>query len=155
MDNVDTLKVPGAKGTLEVHGTNGIFYRIVHNGEVLKPTKGRWLVPAGGDKTVELRQRGFFPGFTRLVANGEPVYQFGAAVPKWLRAVAFLPLLLIFISPLFGLALGILMFFMNILIIKNPQMPLPLRVALPIINTLAAGLILFLLGAAAAASQAA
>lgn len=148
MDNIDTLSVPGVRGALEVHGTNGIFYRIVHKGEVLKPVKGRWLLPAGANKTTELRQRGFFPGFTSLYANNEKVYAFGANVPMWLRAIVFIPLLLVLVNPLFGLALGILMFFMNILIVKNPQMPLPLRAALPIINTLAAGLILALLSAA-------
>jgi hypothetical protein len=154
IDNTDTLTVPGVKGKLEVSGTNGIFFRVVHNGEALKTVKGRWLLPtsgknASGQNTTELRQRGFLPGFTRLYADGEQVYAFGAYVPTWLRVIMFVPLLLVLVNPLFGLGLGILMFFMNILIVKNRQMPIGLRAALPIVNTLAAGLILALLSAAA------
>ena len=41
--------------------------------------------------------------------------------------------------------LAVLLFFMNIMVIKNPEMPPALRVALPIINTAAATLAVLLL----------
>ena len=89
--------------------------------------------------------RGILPGFQSLYVEDEKIYQFGADVPVWMRALAFLPVVLIPVNPVFGSILAVLLFFMNIMVIKNPEMPPALRVALPIINTAAATLALLLL----------
>lgn len=154
VDNVATLNIKGVRSRVEVSGTNGVFYRILLGGEPLKQVKGRWLLPAAGGKEIELRQRGLLPGFQKLVADGEVVYRLGGTVPIWLRVLMFVPLVLIVINPLFGSILGLLLFFMNILIVKNPQMPLALRTALPLVNTGAAAIILVILGNAAAGGSA-
>lgn len=154
VDNVATLNIKGVRQRVELSGANGIFYRILLGGEPLKQVKGRWLLPAAGGKEVELRQRGLLPGFQKLVADGEVVYRLGGAVPLWLRIIMFVPFVLIFLNPLFGSILALILFFMNILIVKNPQMPLALRTALPFINTGAAAVILVILGNAVRAAGA-
>ena len=149
-ENVAVLTIKGVRSRVEVSGIHGIFYRILVGGETQKQVKGRWLLPASGGKTVELRQRGFLPGFQKLAADGEVVYRLGDYVPVWLRVLMFLPLALVVVNPLFGIVLAVLLFFMNILIVKNPQMPIVLRAVLPVVNTAAAALILFILSGAAA-----
>lgn len=148
MDNVQTLNIPGAKGSVQIDGALGIFYRIVVDGKVIKPVKGRWLIPATRGEDIELRQRGLLPGFQTLAANGEPVIKLGAHVPVWLRVLMFVPLLLILVNPVAGLVLGVAFFLGNVLIVKNPHMPLPLRAALPLINTAAAGVVIAVLSSA-------
>lgn len=145
MDNVETLDIPGAKGLVQVQGTLGVFFRILVDGQVLKPVKGRWLIPSRKGDSIELRQRGFLAGFQTLVAGGQPVYRLGAHVPVWLRVIMFVPLLLIILNPLMGLILGVALFFSNIMIVKNPQMPLGLRAALPIVNAAAVAVIILVL----------
>jgi hypothetical protein len=151
-ENVAVLTIKGVRSRVEVSGIHGISYRVLLGGEPLKQVKGRWLLPAAGGKTVVLRQRGFLPGFQKLVADDEVVYQLGAYVPVWLRVLMFLPFVLIAVNPLFGIVLAILLFFMNVMVVKNPQMPIVLRAILPVVNTVAAGIILLILANAASGS---
>jgi hypothetical protein len=149
-ENVAVLSIKGVRSRVEVSGIHGIFYKVLVGGEPQKQVKGRWLLPAAGGKTVILRQRGFLPGFQKLVADDEVVYQLGAYVPVWLRVIMFFPFLLIAVNPLFGIVLAILLFFMSIMVVKNPQMPIVLRAILPIVNTFAAAVILLLLSSVSA-----
>lgn len=152
--DVATLAIKGVRQRVEISGTNGVFYRILVGGEPLKQVKGRWLLPAAGGKEIELRQRGLLPGFQKLVADGEVVYRLGGDVPVWLRVIMFAPFALTFLHPLFGSILGLILFFMNIHIVKNPHMPLALRTALPFVNAGAAAAILLILGNAASGAGA-
>jgi len=145
MENVQKLEIAGARGTVEVDGVTGIFYKIRVDDEVVKRTKGGWPIPMRNGKVSKLSSRGIVPGFQKLYMDEALVYAMGGHVEKWLRALMFLPFLLIFVNQLFGLILGVLLFFMNISAVKNDQMPMPVRAALPIINTVAGGVILALL----------
>jgi hypothetical protein len=149
-ENVAVLSIKGVRSRVEVSGIHGIFYKILVGGEPQKQVKGRWLLPAAGGKTVIMRQRGFLPGFQKLVADDEVVYQLGGYVPVWLRVIMFVPFLLIAVNPIFGIVLAILLFFMSVMVVKNPQMPIVLRAILPIVNTLAAAVILLLLSSVSA-----
>lgn len=143
MEQRQRLTIARVKGTVEVETVALVFYRLLHNGTVLKQRRGRWLLPAKGSRadTVEVRARGFVPGFQRLFADGEQVHDFGAHVSLAERIVIFAPFLLIAILPWLGLPVGLIMFFMNVTFVKNPAMPRALRIAVPIINTLAMGVI--------------
>lgn len=145
MENVQKLDIPDALGTVEVDGVLGVFYKIRLDGEAAPRVKGKWTIPMRNGGTASLSARGVLPGFQTLYVDGAPVYAIGAHVDTALRIVMFLPLLLIGVNPLFGVILGGAMFFMNISLVKNPLMPYPLRIALPIINTLVGGFALILL----------
>ncbi len=145
MDNTESLDIPGAKGTIQVTGVHGVFFKILINGEITKPVKGRWQVPARKGQPLEMRSRGLLPGFQRLFVGGEQVFDMGADVSLVEKIIMFVPLVLIFLNTILGLPLGLIMFFMNITLVKNAVMPRPLRIALPLINTAAAGFIILLL----------
>jgi len=68
----------------------------------------------------------------------------GADVKTPERIAVFAPLILVIWVP-FGLLLALVLFFMGLPGIKNQQMPRGLRIALPLINTVAAGVILTLI----------
>jgi len=145
MDNTETVKVKGAKPKVEVTGVHGVFYKVLLDGEPIKPTKGKWLIPVSGGKTVQMTSRGLLPGFQKLFVGGEEVFDLGADVSLVEKIIMFVPLVLIFLNPILGLPLGLIMFFMNITLVKNSVMPRPLRMALPLINTAAAAFIILLL----------
>lgn len=119
----------------------GIVAKLYVNGERAKPSRGGWDVPVKGG-TKKLVVRGWLPGFQSFWWDGKQVYKLGAHVGLPERIVMFAPALLIvvmwFLTP-FALAL----FFMNIPVVKNSHMPRPLRIALPIINTVAVVVALF------------
>ena len=145
MDNTETLDIPGAKGTIQVTGVHGVFFKILINGEITKPVKGRWQISARKGQPLEMRSRGLLPGFQRLFVGGDQVFDMGADVSLAEKIIMFVPLVLIFIDPILGLPLGLLMFFMNISLVKNTVMPKALRIALPLINTAAAAFVILLL----------
>lgn len=145
MDNTEKLNIPGARGTIAVTGVHGIFYKILVDGEPIKPVKGTWQIPARNGSVTRMRARGVLPGFQRLFVDGEQVFDMAHDVSLPQRIVMFAPLLLIFVNPVLGLPLALIMFFMNVTLVKNAAMPAALRIALPIINTLAAAIVIFLL----------
>lgn len=138
------LEVPGARGTVSLDGAEGIFYKVLIDGEPVKRRKGHWAIPLRNGETAKLESRGFLPGFQRLVVDGEEVHRMGAHVSMAERVLMFLPLVLVVFGFL-GAVLGLILFFMNILAVKNPQLPQAARIALPIINTVAGALILIVL----------
>lgn len=145
MNDLQRLDIPGVKGTVELKGAQGIFYSVVHDGVPVKPTKGRWLLPAKRGESVELRARGFLPGFQRLYANGTEVAAMGSYVPTWLKALPFFSFLLVVANPFIGAIVAVLLFFLGIGIVKNPQMPVALRAVLTVANTVAALVIIVLM----------
>jgi len=144
MDNIQPLDLPGARGKVEIENAQGILYKIHYNGEVIRRRKGAWAVPLRNGKTGALRSRGIIPGFQSLYFEGEKVFQMGAHVGLAEKIAMFVPLLLVVFLP-FGLILALALFFLGIPAVKNLQMPRGLRIALPIINTLAGGLIMLLI----------
>lgn len=145
MDNTETLNIPGARSKIAVTGVHGVFYKILVDGKVVKPIKGKWHIPARNGSVKLMHARGLLPGFQRLFVEGEQVFDMAHDVSLPQRIVMFVPLLLIFVNPLLGLPLALIMFFMNVTLVKNAAMPGALRIALPIINTLAAAVVVFLL----------
>lgn len=145
MDNVQKLDIAGARDTVEVDGVFGVFYKIRINGEVVKRGKGGWDVPMRDGSTAKLSPRGLIPGFQTLYLDGTPVYAIGAHVDTPMRILVFLPLVLILVNPFLGLVLAVILFFMNITVVKNIQMPRPVRIILPVVNTFAGALLLVLL----------
>lgn len=145
MDNTEPLAIAGARGKIAVTGVHGIFYKVLVDGEVLKPVKGVWQIPARNGSVKLMRARGVLPGFQRLFVDGEQVFDMAHDVSLPQRIVMFVPLLLIFVNPMLGLPLALIMFFMNVTLVKNAAMPGALRIALPIINTAAAAVVVFLL----------
>ncbi|PKQ25754.1 MAG: hypothetical protein CVT64_08640 [Actinobacteria bacterium HGW-Actinobacteria-4] len=145
MDNTEPLNIPGARGKIAVTGVHGIFYKILVDGQVIKPVKGKWRIPARNGSFKLMHARGVLPGFQRLFVEGEQVFDMAHDVSLAQRIVMFVPLTLIFVNPLLGFPLALILFFMNVTLVKNAAMPGPLRIALPIINTAAAALVVFLL----------
>lgn len=144
MDNTQRLDIEGARDTVEVDGVLGVFYKIRVGGEVVRRGRGGWAIPMRGGGAAQLTSRGVLPGFQTLYLDGQPIYAIGAHVEPVLRVVMFIPFLLIFVNPLLGLVLGVILYLMNISLVKNPLMPHPLRIALPVINALAGAVILSL-----------
>jgi hypothetical protein len=144
VDNIQKLDIDGARDTVEVDGVLGVFYKIRVGGQVIRRAKGGWAFPMRNGTTSRVTARGIMPGFQRLYFDDVPVYAIGAHVDTPLRIVMFLPFVLIFVNPLFGLVLGALLYFMNISLVKNPLMPHVLRIALPVINTIAGAVILYM-----------
>lgn len=141
MENTVPLTIKGARGNVAIQTVALVFFKILLNGEVLKQRRGRWMIPTRDGRTKELRVRGFVPGFQKLFADGEQVHDMGGDVSRLERIVMFVPLLLIAVNPWLGLPVGLIMFFMNVTLVKNPTLPRPLRIALPVINTVAAAVV--------------
>ncbi len=140
----DTIKLhlQGAKPKVEIQRALGILPRVMVNGERHRPAKGGWMIPvAGGEE--KLAMRGVVPGFQRFEWRGKVVAQLGDHVGRAERLAMFAPaFLLAGVWSVFTVPIALALFFMNIPVVKNPTMPRGLRVALPIINTLAAGVAL-------------
>jgi len=139
-----TLDVPGARRTVELENPNGVFYKIRMGGDVIKRTKGAWQVPLRNGGTARITSAGFIPGFQSLYLDGKRIYRMGEGIGLPERIAMFAPLVLVIWVP-FGLILGLVLFFMGLPGVKNDQMPRGLRVALPLINTVAAAVILTLI----------
>ena len=143
-ENTVELGIRGARAKVEVVGVHGVFYRVRQGGEVLKRRKGKWEIALKGGGTAKLRARGWVPGFQSLWVDGDRVYRFGTDVPAIAKWLAFLPLTLIAFSAFVGGIIGILLVFYSLSAIKVPGFPRPLRIALPVMNTIGGLLIIAL-----------
>lgn len=143
MDNIEPLNVPGARQSVEIENPHGILYKIRVGGDVVKRQRNTWYIPMRRGKDAKIKARGLIPGFQVLNLDGERIYDMGAGVGRLERITMFAPLLLIFWIP-FGLLLGLILFLFGIPLVKNLDVPRPFRIAVPIINLLAVGGLLFL-----------
>lgn len=137
--NTIPVDLPGAKGKVEVTGALGIVARVQINGERARPQRGGWPIPLKNGGETKLMVKGFLPGFQRFTWNGETALQLGAHVRLPEKIAMFAPFLLMF-AWVFLAPISLALFMMNIPIVKNPLMPRALRIAIPIINTLAGGI---------------
>lgn len=131
-----TLDLPGAKPRVEIDGVLGIVPKIYVDGQRVRATQGGWAIDLKGGERALLRMKGFLPGFQTFIWQGQPVYKLGAHVQLPEKIVMFFPAVLAvlvwFLTPA-----ALALFLMNITIVKNVHMPRGLRIALPIINTIA------------------
>lgn len=139
-----TLDVPGSRKPVELENPHGIFYKLRLGGEIIKRRKGAWEIPLRNGSTARITSSGLIPGFQKLWLEGKQLYDMGAGVGIPERIAVFAPLILVLWVPL-GMPLAIILFFMGLPGAKNQQMPRGLRVALPLINTVAAAVILTLI----------
>jgi len=142
--NTVPLEIPGARGKVTLQGAERIFYKVLIDGEVAKRRKGGWPIPMRNGTTSKLESRGLLPGFQRLLLDGQEIFRMGAHASTAEKVVMFLPLVLI----VFGFlpaVIALVLFFMNVMAVKNPLLPQRVRLALPVVNTIAGGLIVFVL----------
>ena len=138
------LDIPGARGRVTLKGAEGVFYTVLIDGEPVKRRKGGWAIPMRKGTTGKLESRGILPGFQTLVMDDRVVFRMGAHASTLEKALMFLPLgLVVFLLP--GLVLALLLFFMNVLAVKNPLLPRLARLAIPVVNTIAGAVILYVL----------
>jgi len=132
------LSLTGAKPKVEVDGALGIIAKILVDGERAKPDRGGWLVPLrkGGESRLSIK--GWLPGFQKILWQGEEVFALGSHVGLAERIVMFAPFLL-FVMAWYLVPVSLALFFMSIPVVKNPHMPRGLRIALPVVNTVAVG----------------
>ncbi|WP_084104174.1 hypothetical protein [Demequina sp. NBRC 110056] len=143
-DNTVALDIAGARGNVALEGADGVFYKVLIDGQPIKRAKGHWPIPMRNGSTGKLESRGILPGFQKLVMDGQDVYQMGGHASLAEKILMFLPLVLVvFGFP--GMILALILFFMNVFAVKNPQMPRAVRMALPIVNTIAGAIILYVL----------
>ncbi len=135
--NLILLDLSGAKGKVEVTGALGIVARVQIDGQRARPERGGWPVPLAKGGQGRLLVKGFIPGFQRFVWNDKTVLQMGEHVRLPEKIAMFVPFLMMLAS-VFLAPVSLALFLMNIPIVKNPLMPRALRVALPVINTVAA-----------------
>lgn len=139
------LDLSGARGKIVVTGALGIVAKVEIDGERARPERGGWAIPLKKGGASKLVVKGFLPGFQRFLWEGEPVLVLGSHVRKPEKIVMFAPFLLmlawVFLAPV-----SLALFLMNIPVVKNPLMPRALRIALPIVNTLAAFVAFYALG---------
>ena len=135
--NLIVLDLPGAKGKVEVTGALGIVARVQIDGERARPERGGWRIPLKDGSESKLMVKGFIPGFQRFLWKNETVLQMGAHVRLSEKIAMFVPFLMMLAS-VFLAPISLALFMMNIPIVKNPLMPQVLRVALPVVNTVAA-----------------
>ncbi|WP_084076706.1 hypothetical protein [Demequina sp. NBRC 110057] len=140
--NLIPLDVPGAAGTVELKGAQGIFYSILVDGVALSRRGGGWTVPLRNGKTARITARGMIPGFQTLYLGEQELYRFGAHASRFEKIAMFAPLLLVLSASMLGFVLAILLFFSSVLVVKNSEIPDKLRIALPLINTCAGAMIL-------------
>ena len=140
-EDVAVLPIPGARGRVEVVGTRRIFYKVRQGGELVKRRRGGWPIQMKKGPVQKLNASGWLPGFQALYLENDKVYRFGAEVGLAPRILAFLPLTIVFVNPYIGGVLAVALFIYNIYAIKNPQFPSKVKIALPIMNTVAGILI--------------
>lgn len=143
MDNTRTLDIPGATSKVEVEGVLGLFYKVRIGGEVALRRRGAWAVPMRGGKTARLTASGVIPGFQQLSVDGTPVLKMGAHVSTPEKIVMFAPVVLLLaplVMPIPQLvlflvaAVAVAMVFGNIVLVKNPEVPLAMRLAMPLVT---------------------
>lgn len=144
-DNTAILAIPGARSTVKVIGTRGIFFKVEQGGATLKRKKGAWQIAVKGGQMSPMRANGWLPGFQSLWLGQTRVYQFGADVPLSAKILSFLPLGLIALNPYVGALIGVIFVLYNIFAVKFSFFPKPLRIALPVLNTVAGALVLMVL----------
>lgn len=133
------LSLKGAKPKVEIRRALGVLPRVFVDGEQQRPHKGGWMIPVGSAKEEKLSMQGVLPGFQRFEWRGDVVAKLGAHVRTPEKVVMFAPILMLVALPYFmTVVLALALFFMNIPVVKNPNMPRGLRIALPVINTVAA-----------------
>jgi hypothetical protein len=140
-EDVVVLPIPGARERVEVVGTRRILYKVRQGGEILKKRKGGWPIQLKNGSVATLRSAGWYPGFQTLYMGDQKVYRFGEGVPAIAKVFSFLPLLAILVNPYVGGLLGLVLVFYSIVAIKYPEFPTRVKVALPLMNTLAAVLL--------------
>jgi hypothetical protein len=148
-ENAVALNIPGARGDVRLKGAEGIFYSVLIDGTAVRRRKGGWAIPLRNGSTAKLEVRGLLPGFQTLVVEGREVYRMGAHASTLEKVLMFLPLVLVVFGFL-GAVLAVVLFFMNVLAVKNPLLPRLARTAIPIVNTIAGGVILFVIANLAA-----
>ncbi|WP_062527594.1 hypothetical protein [Demequina rhizosphaerae] len=145
MENTRRLDIPGARGKVEVDGVLGLLYKVRVDGQVVKRTRGRWPIPMRNGKTATLSANGVIPGFQTLRFEGEPILKMGAHVEPAVKVAMFAPVVLL-LWGFVGAILTVLMLLTNIILVKNPQMPMGLRLGLPLVNTAVMAMALTLIG---------
>lgn len=144
MENIRRLDIPGARGKVEVDGVLGLLYKVKIDGTTVPRKKGHWAIPMRNGSTSKLTANGVIPGFQTLYFDGKPILKMGAHVQAPEKLAMFAPVVLL--AWLFiGAVLAVILFLMNIMVVKNPQMPRGLRVALPLVNTAAMAVVLSIL----------
>ena len=138
------LDIPGARQTVELENPHGVLYKVRLGGEVIKRGRGGWAIPLRNGNTARLKAKGLIPGFQVLKLEDETLFDMGEGVGKLERITMFAPILLVIWVP-FGLVLGLLLFFLGLPLVKNLQVPRPMRIAVPIVNFAAGAIILTLL----------
>lgn len=133
------IALPGAKPKVEVDGVLGVLPRVLVDGRKAPGKRGGWVIPTKGGGESRLELKGLLPGFQRFVWQGKTVFELGAHVKVPERIVMFAPALLLALAVWPAVAIALLLFFMNIPIVKNPAFPRALHFILPIVNTVAAG----------------
>jgi hypothetical protein len=140
-EDVAVLPIPGARGRVEVVGTRRIFYKVRQGGEILRKRGGGWPIQLKNGSVAKLSSAGWLPGFQTLYLENERVYRFGEGVPVIAKVFSFLPLLAILANPYVGGLLGLVLVFYSLVAIKYPEFPTRVKIALPLMNTLAAVLL--------------
>ncbi len=154
MDNKVPIQVRGAQGKVEVEGAHGVLVKVLLDGTPIKPRRGVFAIPVSGGKTSQIRLRGLLPGFQKVMLDGERVLGLGDHVPTAARITMFAPLILVLsaafgtIAGTLGFTLALLLFFMSILVVKNPDMPEWMRAALPVANTVAGAIVVLVFSGA-------
>lgn len=131
------LVLTGAKPNVEVDGALGIVAKVLVDGQRAKPDRGGWRIPLRKGGEARLTVKGFLPGFQTFHWQGKEVFTLGAHVGLAERIVMFVPLLLVF-AGWFLVPVALALFFVSIPVVKNPHMPRALRIALPVVNSVAA-----------------
>lgn len=144
-EDVAVLPIPGARGRVEVVGIRRIFYRVRQGGEILKKRGGGWPIQMKNGSVATLSSAGWLPGFQTLYLEDKKVYRFGEGVPVIAKVFSFLPLLAIVVNPYVGGVLGVVLVIYSIVAIKYPEFPTKVKIALPLMNTLAAVLLAVLI----------
>lgn len=156
METHRRLDIPGARGIVDVDGVLGLTFRVRIDGIVVRRSRGQWAIPLRSGSTATVTANGIIPGFQTIYVDGEPALRLGAHVEPAAKAAMFSPALLLVwpmvvamppVIVLVGSVLAVVMFLMNVVTVKNPQLPRGIRVAMPVINTvILLGVLLLIFG---------
>lgn len=141
--NSDTIRLSldGVKARVEVAGTNGIVARVLVDGQRALPRRGGWAIPtANGYERLSLR--GVLPGFQSFIWRGQTVYRLGDGVGRMEKVTLFAPLLLLLVM-WFTVPIAVALFFVGIPVVKNQRLTRPVRIVLPVVNTVVAFGVIF------------
>lgn len=137
-DGVSVLPIPGVRGRVEAQEIYGIFYKIRQGGQVLKKRRGGWPIAMKNGTEAKLSSAGWLPGFQSLYLENERIFRFGADVTLAPKILSFFPLSAIAWSPVVGVPLGLIFVLYSLVSIKSPLFSTGKRIALPLMNTIAA-----------------